>query len=120
MPRWSLLRRRPMSEKVTHWTLEELADIRARQAVDQRAAWARDERGHPIPVPQRWEGHICPEYEHCLLCVNEAWDCSAAVAFGLMGMAEAIREREAAKRYSTLMSYVAADDPYEDRGHGNG
>jgi hypothetical protein len=34
----------------------------------------------------------------------------AAVAFGIMGMAEAIREHEARKRYETLLAFNAGRD----------
>lgn len=84
-----------MTEKTSAWTDEERAEMAKRRAHDYRDAWARDSKGHPIPVEPRWEGHICPEYEHCHLCVREAWDCAAAIAFGLMGMAHAIRDRNA-------------------------
>lgn len=50
------------------------------------------------PTAHVWEGHICPDDENCQLCHAEAWDCSAAIAFGLMGMAEALRQMDIRRR----------------------
>lgn len=83
-----------MTEKTTAWTKEELDEMARQRVRDNWQAYELDERGHKIKAGARaWEGHICPEYEHCSDCVDEAWDCSAAIAFGMMGMAEAIRAR---------------------------
>lgn len=74
-----------MSEKTTRWTPEELVSIRQTQA-----------RAVPPPAPKPewpWQNHHCPMYEYCADCVDQAADETAAVAFGLMGMAHAIRAR---------------------------
>ncbi len=85
-----------MTEKTTNWTPEEMAEIRKQRAIGSRDAWERDPKGHPLTVPwARWEDHICPEYEHCSLCVDEARDCAAAIVGGLIGMAIEIRNRNA-------------------------
>ncbi len=90
----------PDDGKTTAWTPEERAEMGRQRAFADRDAWARDARGHAVLVPSAsraglrpWEGHICPCYEHCSLCVDEAWDCAAAVMGGLMAMGWAIRER---------------------------
>ncbi len=56
--------------------------------------------------------------EHChpfwvatadIQCFACCYVSGAAVAFGLMGMAEAIQQQQRLKRYSELMSFVATE-----------
>ena len=73
--------------KTSAWTDEERAEMAKRRIVDQYGAYVRDERGHLVAAFRRpWEGHFCPEYEHCSLCVDEAADCAAAIVGGFIGM----------------------------------
>ncbi len=76
-------------EKTTRWTPEEMIAIRREQR--------RYESPPPKPEPEwSWMDHLCPDYEYCQDCVDQAEDETAAVIFGLLGMATAIRERYAA------------------------
>lgn len=86
----------PLVEKTTRWTDEELYEIRKRRHVESLPAYELDAKGRPIQVRGRewaWQGHLCPEYEHCHDCVEQAADEDAAVMGGMLTMAMAIRAR---------------------------
>jgi hypothetical protein len=75
-----------MSEKTTAWTEEELAAIHQMHALRPKTpAQIRYEE-------ETWEGHHCPIDEHCNLCVDQAWDCGAAVAGGMLLTGIALRK----------------------------
>lgn len=54
--------------------------------------------------------HVCWEDNEKThnTCVDEAFDCGAAVAFGLMGMAEAIRDNPALEACPRCFKYAYA------------
>ena len=86
-----------MSDKTTNWTPEELAEFAKQRARSNADAWERTPDGRILMYGHgkqyAWEGHICPEYEHCSLCVDEARDCTAAIVGGFIGMGIEIHER---------------------------
>ncbi len=67
-----------MVEKVTHWTAEELAEIRRVQARAPRL---------PEPRQETWDDHNCPCDEHCQLCEEASYYAGAAACGGLIAMA---------------------------------
>lgn len=79
-----------MTEKTTAWTPEELAEIRRERRGNWEETFEARLKG-PVKLWD-WQDHICPEYEYCVDCVNQAHDEAAAVVFGMLGMAHAIRE----------------------------
>jgi hypothetical protein len=100
----------PNVEKTSAWTDEERHRWDRQRAVDSRDAWQRDGRGHALQVKATWQDHICPEYEHCSLCVDEAWNCGAAVLGGLIGLGTAIRDRE---WYCVGCDTIITSNPWE-------
>jgi hypothetical protein len=98
-----------MSEKTTAWTAEELHEIQKRRYQDNLAAYELDPKGRPIRLKGRewsWQDHLCPEYEYCADCVSQAADETAAVVFGLMAMAHAIRARHVYEHHCSRCASV--------------